>query len=157
MNRRTVLRLSLIGLPATSGCIGTNESRAVTSIETNSCSEQYIVPDIQIENQTSSARTVHVEIRGESGEETQLLFSNTYQAPADTVTEESERIFKDNGRPFDTYRAEISSGSGEQSMDVSSVAAEPSLHSVRVILSDSGITVRDHHADPGEDYNPNCY
>ena len=157
MNRRTVLRLSLIGLPLISGCIGTNESQGTTSIETNTCSERYTVPDIQIENQTSSERTIHVEIRGESGRERQVLFSNTYRAPPDTVSAESERIFKDNGDPFDTYRAEISSGNEEESMDVGSVAAEPSLHSVRVILSDSGMAVRDHHADPGEDYNPNCY
>jgi hypothetical protein len=147
----------MMGLPAISGCAGTDESQGTTSIGTNTCSEQYIVPDIRIENQTSSERTVHVEIHAESGEEGEEIFSNTYQVPPDTVAEESERIFKNNEGPFDTYRAEISSGNQARSMDVSSVAVEPSLHSVRVILSDSGMTVRDHHADPGEDYNPNCY
>ncbi len=152
-----MLRLSLIGLPTISGCTEAGDSRGTTGIDTNTCREQYIVPDIQIENQTNTEETVHVEIRGESEDESDVLFSNTYQVPPDTVAEESGRIFKENEGPFDTYRAEISSGDEAQSMDVRSVAAEPSLHSVRVILSDSGMTVRDHHADPGEDYNPNCY
>lgn len=157
MNRRRLLRMSLVGMPIVSGCLGSDGSQDQTTTGTNTCSEQYIVPDIQIENQTGSEKIVEVGIYGISSDTEEIVFENSYTASSNDLVEESDRIFKINVDNFDRYRAEISSGGIEESKDITAVAEEPSLYSVRIIIDSSGLIVRNHHVDPGENYNPNCY
>lgn len=135
----------------------TEPPERTTERPTKTCAEQTITPDLTIENERASTRTVDVRLIEAPDDAARVLFEGSYTVVAGDREEVSERIYGAADAGAYSYDLLARTDAGRGRIDVSTVARMPTLYGVEVALREGGPELSEYHADPGERYNPNCY
>lgn len=174
MNRRSVLGGTVVALLA-AGCgsdrpsggpgdstdatatPGSTERPRTTdttesNVPTNTCDDQPILPDVRIRNERPTERTIPVTVF----ESDTVFFSEQYTVEGGDGATESDRIYRDAQPSQYGYRLSATLGEQTAETDVTTVARNPTLYGVVVSVEET-VSVRPVHADPGPEFNPNCY
>lgn len=179
-DRRTLLRITADGaLVGLAGCLGTEsderstataqpttrtqaetttgtETSTTTTVETYTCDEQGIAPDVEILNNRDE--TVSVEVNIEDRTADSVLLDETYDVPAGGKVEEEDYVFSSVAPETDhTIWAAATVGTETAEADVTVVARNAVNYTTTVRVTENGITVFDHHFDPGVRSNFDCY
>ncbi|KAB1193202.1 hypothetical protein GJR96_06980 [Haloferax sp. MBLA0076] len=128
-----------------------------TTIETHTCDEQGVVPDVEVRNKRDEP--VIVTLTVEDRTTGTLLFESTYDVPANELTTEEDDTVFSSLDPETDHQIWATATVGEQSdtEDVSVVAQTPLIRGIAVAVTSDGVAVFDYHADPGPRVNWDCY
>jgi hypothetical protein len=133
------------------------EARESTQVETHTCDEQGVVPDVEVRNKRDEPVTVALTVEDRTADD--VLFESAYDVPANEwTTEEDEYVFSSLD-PESAHRIWATATVGERSdsEDVSVVAHTPLIRGIAVAVTPDEVTVFDYHADPGPRVNWDCY
>lgn len=174
--RRSLLRRAVssvaVGL---AGCLGSDPDTApttssarttatLTSAETDdpgqagtyTCDEQDVYPDVTVLNNRGESVTAEVTVEDRTAES--VLLDTSYDVPAGKRVDEADYVFTSLAPETDhEIWATATVGAESDEADVSVVARNAINYAVAVRVTDDGVTVFDHHVDPGVDFNWNCY
>lgn len=159
-SRRVVLALGGIAVSSVAGCLQTDD-QSISGAErqtTVSCKYQTSTPDISIWNSFSTPHTVTVTLVQRENETETPFFERMYEVPASEYVDEPDKIFAEweGGECI----ANVTTEEGwSATAEVTTVAQSPWNYGVQVELNENvgNLAVGEHHVDPGENTNPNCY
>ncbi|KTG30425.1 hypothetical protein [Haloferax profundi] len=128
-----------------------------TTIETHTCDEQGVVPDVEVRNKRDEPVTVTLTVEDRTTKD--VLFESAYDVPANEwTTEEDDSVFSSLDPETDhEIWATATVGDQSDTEDVSVVAQTPLIRGIAVAVTSDEVTVFDYHADPGPRVNWDCY
>lgn len=133
------------------------ETDTTTTIETHTCDEQGVVPDVEVRNKRDEPVTVTLGVEDRTTDD--VLFESTYDVPPNGWTnQEDDDVFSslDPGTDHQIWAtATVGDHSGTE--DVSAVAQTPLIRGIVVDVTPDEVAVFDYHADPGPRVNWDCY
>lgn len=125
-------------------------------VETNTCDEQSIAQDVEIQNERSESVRVKVTIEDQTADS--LLLDEVYDVAPGEVVEEEDFVFTSVAPETDhTIWATATVGAETADRDVTVVAHNAVNFTVVVRVTEESLTVFDRHFDPGEGFNFDCY
>ena len=125
-----------------------------TEYPTRNCTEQPIMEDVRVINDSPNTTRVTFELRDSEGEQ---LFRERYTVPAGEEVSEEERIFEGTDES-ETYVFVVTVDGETKQREINNRALiRPTLYGYVVEVRDDEFVVKDVHLDPSEAFNPNCY